>query len=64
MSRDQCSEAHVKSIISTQIDKGERLKLADDIIDNHDSISSLKKKVAILHEKYSLAIEASKNKCE
>ena len=52
MSRDQCTETDVRNIIATQLDREQRLKLADDIIENHDSIDSLKKKVAILHEKY------------
>ena len=51
--RDQCSEAHVKAIISTQINRDERIKLADDVIENHGNIESLKEKIAILHEKYS-----------
>ena len=52
MLRDQCSEEHVKSIIATQIGREERLKLADDVVVNNDSIESLKEKIAILHEKY------------
>ncbi len=52
MLRDQCNEAHVKAIISTQIDRSERIKLADDVIENHGNIESLKEKIAILHEKY------------
>ena len=52
MLRDQCSEAHIKSIIETQLPREDRKKSADDIIENHDSIESLKEKVAILHEKY------------
>ena len=52
MLRDQCSETDVKSIIETQISREDRKKSADDIIENHDSIESLKEKVVILHEKY------------
>ncbi len=53
MQRDQCSESHVRSIIATQISREERLRLADDVIENHDSIDSLNEKVALLHQKYS-----------
>ena len=52
MQRDQCDEAHVRSIIETQIPREERLKLADDVIENHGSIESLNEKIAILHKKY------------
>ncbi len=55
--RDQCSDAHVKTIIAAQIDRDSRLSLADDIIENNSTIESLKEKVASLHNKY---IELSK----
>ena len=55
--RDQCSDAHVKTIIATQIDRDSRLSLADDIIENNNSIESVKEKVTSLHNKY---IELSK----
>ncbi|QMU62509.1 MAG: dephospho-CoA kinase [Gammaproteobacteria bacterium] len=50
--RDQCSELHVKNIIATQIDRDSRLSLADDIIENSESISLVKEKIALLHKKY------------
>lgn len=50
--RDQCSEEIVKSIIDTQIDRTSRLSLADDIIENSGSITSVKNKIALLHIKY------------
>ena len=52
MQRDQCSKAHVEAIIATQISRHERLKLADDVIENHGDIKSLDKKIALLDEKY------------
>ena len=52
MQRDQCSKAHVEAIIATQISRHERLKLADDVIENHGDIESLDKKIALLDEKY------------
>ena len=50
--RDQCNEKHVKDIIATQIERSERLKLADDVIDNSHDIKFLHEKIAILHHKY------------
>ena len=44
--RDDCKEEHVKAIIDSQIDRQIRLQLADDIIENHGTIESLKHKVA------------------
>ena len=51
--RDKCSETQVKNIISIQIDREKRLKLANDIIENCKSLECLKEKVAILHRYYS-----------
>ncbi len=50
--RDQCSRTHVNAIISTQIGRSERLKLADDVIENCGDIESLNKKIMLLHAKY------------
>ena len=52
MQRDQCDEAHVKSIIATQIDRDTRLSLADDVIENHGDIASIEEKVVMMHKKY------------
>ena len=55
--RDQCSEAHVNTIIAIQMNRDERLKLADDVIENHDDIEALKQKIATLHKKYTAISE-------
>jgi dephospho-CoA kinase len=56
--RDNSSEALVRSIMSAQMERDARLRLADDIIDNQSSIESLDSQVKQLHEKYlSLANE-------
>ena len=52
MERDQCSEAHVKKIIATQISRESRLQLADDIVENNKDIDSVKERVKDLHKKY------------
>jgi len=52
MQRDQCSESHARNIIATQIDRENRLLLADDIIENDIIIAIVKENVALLHKKY------------
>ncbi len=49
--RDGVSEDQVKSIIKSQINRDERLKLADEIILNEGSIEDLEMIVRELHEK-------------
>ena len=50
MARDDNDEAQVRRIIAAQIDRDERLKLADIVIDNAGSLASLDDKVKTLHE--------------
>ena len=57
--RDKCSELHVRAIISAQIKRNERLKLANDIIENQKSLKCLQKKVAILHTFYTTIAKLS-----
>lgn len=52
MARNGLSEDEVRAIMGSQISRTERLKLADDIIDNHDSQSALQQQVALLHQRY------------
>lgn len=61
--RDQCSRTHVNAIISTQIGRSERLKLADDVIGNCGDIESLNRKITLLHAKYH-AMASSPNNCK
>ncbi len=51
-SRDKVSEATIRNIIAAQIAREQRLKLADDIIDNSGSIENTKQQVKKLHGKY------------
>ena len=53
MARDHCSRAHVDAIIAAQLDRDTRLERADDILENRCSLKSLRKRVAILHDRYS-----------
>lgn len=50
--RDQCSKNQAKKIIASQVNHSIRIKMADDIIYNHDSPSELKKATKILHNYY------------
>jgi dephospho-CoA kinase len=51
--RSQMDAAEVRSIITQQTPRAERLQLADDIIHNDVGLDSLAEQVAVLHEQYS-----------
>ncbi|MES9873739.1 MAG: dephospho-CoA kinase [Candidatus Sedimenticola sp. 6PFRAG7] len=58
--RDGVSEAQVEAILATQASREQRLKAADDVIENSGTIEELKPRVAALHQKYlELAEQAS-----
>ncbi|GIU46734.1 dephospho-CoA kinase [Shewanella algidipiscicola] len=50
--RDAVSAEQVQNIINSQASRAEKLSKADDVIDNQGTISALKGKVAVLHNKY------------
>ncbi|MES9962864.1 MAG: dephospho-CoA kinase [Candidatus Sedimenticola sp. 20ELBAFRAG] len=50
--RDGVSEAQVEAILATQASREQRLKAADDVIENSGTIEELKPRVAALHQKY------------
>src|SRR5574341_322754 len=50
--RSRLSEAEVRAIMRTQVSRAERLRAADDVIDNGGSRDALRKQVAALHQKY------------
>lgn len=50
--RDNTSEENIEKIIKSQVNRQQRLKYADDIIENNLSIEGLNSSVNILHEKY------------
>ncbi len=50
--RDGRSEAEVRAILSSQVDRTQRLKMADDCIANTGDLVELKAKVEALHRKY------------
>ncbi|MGD9152783.1 MAG: dephospho-CoA kinase [Gammaproteobacteria bacterium] len=53
MQRDHASEQAVKDIIKTQATRAERLKIADDVIENTKDEKYLQEQVEILHKLYS-----------
>ena len=52
MQRDQITREMAMAALSSQINRAERLKYADDVIDNTAPESELRDTVALLHEKY------------
>lgn len=50
--RDNSTTESIKAILKTQMTRDERLKIADDIIDNSGSIDALDSQVEKLHQKY------------
>lgn len=58
--RDGRSIREIRAILSTQFDRAQRLKMADDVITNSGDVSSLKTQVDALHRIYlALATEKS-----
>ena len=55
--RDGVSEEQVKTIILSQINRSERLRLATHIIKNENTLEDLKKAVTDLHQKIITQIE-------
>lgn len=53
-SRDNASNDEVEAILKTQVSRAERLKAADDIIENTRSMDNLSTQVSGLHEQYLL----------
>jgi dephospho-CoA kinase len=52
--RDSISEADIKPILATQAPRKQRLDMADDVIENTDSLADLAAKVDQLHQYYCL----------
>ena len=56
--RDDVPEEQVKTIILSQINRSERLRLATHIIENENTLDDLKKAVTELHQKIITQIES------
>ena len=55
--RDNVPEEQVKTIILSQINRSERLRLATHIIENEKTLEDLEKEVKELHQKIVMQIE-------
>ena len=60
VARDGRSEAEIRAILSTQADRAQRLKMADDRITNTGDLTRLKAQIEVLHRKY-LALALGKS---
>jgi len=50
--RDNSSAEQARAILAAQIPRNQRLRLADDVIDNSGAIEALERQVRALHQKY------------
>jgi dephospho-CoA kinase len=50
--RDGRSEAEIRAIVASQVDRQQRLKMADDCIHNTGDLAELRAQVEALHRKY------------
>lgn len=60
MARDNNTETLVRAIMEAQLQRAERLRRADTVIDNSGSLAELKQKADALHLKLTALAEASK----
>jgi dephospho-CoA kinase len=58
--RSGMAEAQARAIVRAQVSRAERLKAADDVIDNSGSLDALRRQVAVLHAKYARLAENAK----
>lgn len=52
MARDDNDEAQVKRIMAAQLQREERLRLADRVVDNSGSLADLHRQLAVLHQEF------------
>jgi len=52
MQRSQLKESEVRAILAAQLPRAERLKRADDVIDNDGGIEALRQQIQALHARY------------
>ncbi len=59
MARSGLTEAEVRAILATQASRAQRFAAADDVLDNEGDPESLRRAVAVLHERYLAAARAA-----
>jgi len=52
MARDKLSREQIQSIIDTQINRNDRLRLADDVISNNAQPEDFQQQLTLIHKKY------------
>jgi dephospho-CoA kinase len=52
MQRSQLKESEVRAILAAQLPRAERLRRADDVIDNNGGIEELRRQIQKLHARY------------
>lgn len=52
VSRDHVDEAQARAILAAQASRAQRLKVADDVLENRGSVAQLRQAVEKLHERY------------
>lgn len=50
--RSNLPESQIMQIIKTQTSRKQRLKLANDVIENNENVDELRKKIILIHKKY------------
>lgn len=51
--RDKSTAEEIKRILASQVDRAQRLKMADDVLSNTGDIAALRQAVTELHQRYS-----------
>jgi dephospho-CoA kinase len=64
MQRSQLEESEVRAILAAQLQRAERLKRADDVIDNNGGIEALRQQIQALHTQYLGLAQAATRKRE
>ena len=52
MKRDGITPELAEQILAAQAGRDERMKIADDVLDNNGSVTELPEKIALLHRHY------------
>jgi len=50
--RDQLTAEQIQAVLAAQIPRQERLKLADDVVQNNGNLVNLEKQITTLHQRY------------
>lgn len=62
MQRSQLKESEVRTILAAQLPRAERLKRADDVIDNDGGIEALRQQIHALHARYLALAQAARKR--